>query len=227
LQLKQVIDQLVQTHQKICDFLQWLNTFAASIDQEVKTEHLYKETLLRAWYFVFTLEDPGSAAQINQLSGKALNFPDYYIATSAISSHLLNVHALLYRAFHADDIYCDLFLSALQRVRDDTENCDAQVISSVEEMLFQIKQQQTHYGDRFSWWESCRGYWQQRLQELMRVRLRLRCDWNFTEDEKILLRNYYDTTKLLAECMNRSQKRSEEVYDSIAKNLLKINSEVN
>jgi hypothetical protein len=223
LDIKQVLDQLVETHQKIHSFLEWLNNFVEEVAHEVSTEHLYKQTLLRAWYFVFTLEDPGPAAKINQMSRKSLEFPDYFVATSAISSHQLNFHVLFYRALHADDIQCDIFLSALKRIQDEARDGDAQVAYSVEEMLFQIQQQQANYQNKFVWWESCRPYWQQRLRELMRVRLKLRSDWNFDEEEKTLLISYYNTTRLLAECMNRSQKRSEETYNFIAENLLRVN----
>lgn len=224
LDIKQVLNRLVQAHQKIYSFLEWLNSFVEEVAHEVNTEHPYKQTLLRAWYFVFTLEDPGPAARISQMSRKSLEFPDYFVATSAISSKQLNLHILFYRALHADDIQCDIFLSALKRIQDEVRDSDTQVAYSVEEMLFQIKQQQASYPNKFAWWESCRPYWQQRLQELMRVRLKLRCDWNFDEEEKALLLKYYNTTRLLAECMNRSQKRSEETYNFIAENLLRVGS---
>lgn len=225
LQFKATLDKLVLSNEKISEFLRWLNTFMSSVAHTVRTDQPYKQTLLRAWYFVFTIEDPGAASGIKQKFRYPLDFPDYYIATNVISSETLDFHALFYRIFHADISKHDLFLSTLQRIYNTVKLVDIQMENALAAWFVMIKHQQSNHRSKADWWQTYQPYWKDRTQKFMQVKLNLRCNWNFTKEEKNLLYSYYSTTKLLSECLNRSTKVSPETYQNVARNLLKTGIE--
>ncbi|MDX2211668.1 MAG: NACHT domain-containing protein [Oculatellaceae cyanobacterium bins.114] len=222
---KQSLDIFVDSKKKLCDFLKWINTFVNSLAHTVPLDQPYKHTLLRAWYFVFTIEDTGATSSLVSASRGKFDFPDYSTATSIISSKALDLHLLFYRAFHASSTQHELFLNVVKKIYEKVKGSDVQMETSLEGWLIQIEKDLSNYPHARDWWKFRQSYWQDRIQKLMLLRLNLRCDWNFSEEEKNALRQYYDATKLLSECMNRSRKTSDETYHKITRNLLKLGIE--
>lgn len=256
---QQALTQLVAANGKIQRFLTWIDSMAIALRTEVNTQRQHPQTLLRAWYFVFSLDNPMSTQNIGQVSSQ-FEFPDFDYATSVIRSKTLDLHRLFYQAYHAtqakpidepqredgfDDLadsltmmtpstrssyrvhetsgrygstqFIQLINSIYQAVRHDPalENH----IAGWQEM---IRLQLENHPLPQDWWHYRRQFWHGKVTRFMRSRYDLQCQWDFTDREKVLLRAYYDATKLLSICMNRSQYLTPSQHQALADNLLLI-----
>ncbi|MEO1520880.1 MAG: NACHT domain-containing protein, partial [Cyanobacteria bacterium J06633_2] len=99
-QFKETLDKLILLNERFCDFVRWVDWISQQALDSVESTITHQRTLLRAWYFTFTLKDTYVSSNIGQQSSYFL-LPDFDVATSTISSELLKIHALFYRAFHA------------------------------------------------------------------------------------------------------------------------------
>lgn len=220
-EFKAAIDRLVIDNAKIREFLTWVNQTAALVAPTVQSQIPYQQTLLRAWYFTFTLEDvfvvsnPGHQSQ-------SFMFPDFDFATSTLTSKTLEVHSLFYRAYHAakSASHCSSFLRIVDHIYETFQKENPWLQNQLHSWLETIQLQQQHHRHQEEWWDSRREYWMKRLGLFMQRHHNLRCDWQFTEDEKRLLRQYYDVTKLMSICLNRSQEVSGAIYQEVVNNML-------
>ncbi|MEG4519790.1 MULTISPECIES: NACHT domain-containing NTPase [unclassified Microcoleus] len=77
------------------------------------------------------------------------------------------------------------------------------------------------------WWKSEREWWEAKgrnwTQQLINVMIKYRNighDWQFSEQQKLLLRKYYDANKLLVDCLNSGCNVSPAVRQEIEETLL-------
>ncbi|MEG4058343.1 MULTISPECIES: NACHT C-terminal helical domain 2-containing protein [unclassified Microcoleus] len=77
------------------------------------------------------------------------------------------------------------------------------------------------------WWRSEREWWnakgQDWTQQLINLMIKYRNighDWQFSQEQKSLLRKYYDANKLLVECLNSGCNVSPAVRQEIEETLL-------
>ena len=228
IQLKHSLDGFIANHSKLQEFVSWLDQFIDSPTVQTDTSRLgqaHKKTLLRAHYFVASLEEVGKISGfISMTKRRDLEFPDYYLATSILSGRVLDIHTLLFRIFYASPADHNLFFGALKKLLMSVESLeDPKLKTSLEAWDFQIQQQLINFPGRAEWWEARHGMWRNRVQQFMSRYFQIRCDWNFSDAERHLLRQYYDGTKLLAECINLSR-TSKENYSKVAESLLKLGS---
>ena len=87
-----------------------------------------------------------------------------------------------------------------------------------------IRRQIENHSIPQDWWHHRRQFWHGKVASFMQSRYDLKCQWEFTESEKELLRAYYDATKLLSICMNRVQYLPASQYQVLAENLLRPNT---
>ncbi len=221
--LKVKLDQTLSRNTKSQQFLRWLDQYTQEFVDDIYPDQLYKITLLRAWYFVSSLEQVGYISSFGRRSPRPLDFPDFDSATSAISGHLLEIHAQFYRVLHAKESQHDVFFNAIRRAQDSLQSVEnIRLKTALDEWQFQIDQQMGNYRDRATWWSATHQTWKQRVRQFINHHYQLRCDWSFTEDDRILLRQYYNATKLLAECINRSPRLSPSSFHRIASSLLRL-----
>lgn len=221
--LKYELDNLLQPHDKLQEFLDWLSQFVGQTAEDFNSSQPYKNTLLRAVYFVFCIEDVGRISGSTNLSRRReLEFPDYYSAPSMISNQMLDMHSLLFRIFHAKASDHTLFFSALRKMSRLVNSVESlKLKASVEAWSFQVEQQLSNYPNQTEWWRARNDMWKDRVRQFLSQHFQVKCDWNFSDTEKNLLRQYYGGTKLLAECLNLSHP-SRSTYHQIANSLLRI-----
>lgn len=226
LNLKQRLDELLVQQSKLTEFLHWLDQFVedaiASYDQN-SVQQRYRKTLLRAHYFVASLGDEGHISGFTSITKRHdLEFPDYLAATSMLRGQLIEIHTHLFRIFYAKTTEPDMFFGVLKRLKKAIEPLeDLQIQNSLESWDVQIQQQLQNFSGRSEWWSARHNMWRKRAREFMNRYFQLRCDWNFSDSERQLLRQYYNGTKLLAECLNLS-KISKDHYGYIAESLLRL-----
>lgn len=242
---KQSVDALVLDNPKILQFLDWLDQTAELATLSVRVEHPYKSTLLRAWYFTFTLEDRFVASAAQQT--RQFEFPELDYATSTLRSDLLDMHARLYRAWHTTRLETlsdgggEASVDSVQRRYKpaDARSDYRQFVRIVDEIYTRVRhdpkqevqfdgwrdvirnQQQQHRLPQ-DWWNHNRQYWRQRVGRYMSNTHGLRCDWEFTEADVTLLYTYYNATKLLSICLNLTRRISPQQYQQLANNMLRV-----
>ena len=251
---QRALAQLVASNGKIQKFLKWVDSMAIALRTEVNTQRHHPQTLLRAWYLVFTLDNPMATQNIGQVSSQ-FEFPDFDYATSVIRSKTLDLHRLFYQAYHAtlaepikepaqpDDLAEGLTMMAKPamksyRVQETSGRYGAtgfiRLVNSIYQAVRQdpalenhiagwqemIRRQMENHTLPQDWWHYRRQFWHGKVASFMRSRYDLQCQWNFTDAETELLRAYYDATKLLSICMNRSQYLTSTQHQALADNLL-------
>lgn len=77
-----------------------------------------------------------------------------------------------------------------------------------------MEKEQLKYESKSQWWSAKRDAWLQRLVNLMN-NLELPCIFDLTNEQIEELRTYYESTKLLSTCMNRSRLNPEDRYQLI------------
>lgn len=75
-----------------------------------------------------------------------------------------------------------------------------------------------HYLD--GWWEKNSQAWTEQLQTVMIEHRNIGHDWQFNDEQKQLLRQYYDANQLLVDCLNSDCYVSREVRQEIEETLL-------
>ncbi|MGF1538290.1 MAG: NACHT domain-containing protein [Elainellaceae cyanobacterium] len=236
--LKQAVDDLVSGNAKILQFLDWLDQTAEMTALSVRAGNPHKSTLLRAWYFAFTLEDRFVASATHRT--RQFEFPDLDYATSTLRGDMLDLHTLLYRAWHATQLTSieadeerQGYAPAEARFgyREFVRTVDA-IYAKVRhdpkrEVQFDgwrevIRQQQQQHRLPQEWWDHNRGYWRQRVGRYMHNTYDLRCDWEFTQADVDLLQTYYSATKLLSICLNLARHVSVQQYQRLASSMLRM-----
>ena len=217
--MKQRTDALVASDEKLQQFLMWVNEKSLSVDLP------YKPAAVRAFYcavavgrdiglpfdhdrnrdiaLVFNLDvysnsDFDIALDFN-LSRLLVRISDFYIA---IVQHT-------YKTIFSidDDVYYEMIVS----IDDDLYQLFANIFAlnlplELRQALEQVQEQRNHRGyNVFSkmWWQP-KKIWIKRLRAVMLQHRNIGHDWQFSEQQKDLLKEYYDANKLLIDCLNSS-----------------------
>ena len=205
--LKQTIDGYIGQDVKLHQLLETVNTatgFAAA-SFAVELQHL--STYIRAWYLVYALQDTG---KITNPGGQQLytyfDLPDFDLATSMVTSSLLEGHEQLYKAYHclckkepAPQAFRSLIIKLKRFVADNPRKVEV-----LDGWLKQLRNEQGQLTNINQWWEQKRAAWLRRVSLFMQG-LGLPCIYDLNRDQVLKLRTYYDMTKLLSNCINRSQ----------------------
>ncbi|WP_029630953.1 MULTISPECIES: NACHT domain-containing protein [Nostocales] len=76
------------------------------------------------------------------------------------------------------------------------------------------------------WWQSNGKGWEEKLRTVMIEHRNIGYDWQFSNEQKELLRQYYVANELLVACINSSCVMSDEVKDAIEDTLLLPSAEI-
>ncbi|KAB8318591.1 NACHT domain-containing NTPase [Tolypothrix campylonemoides VB511288] len=99
---------------------------------------------------------------------------------------------------------------------DCTENLDLNRL--LLQLKVQIPCQEDNEGYK-AWWKANGQAWTEQLRTLMIEHRNIGHDWQFTDTQKELLQQYYDTNKLLVDCLNSdcyiSRKVRQEIEDTL------------
>ncbi|MEB3210920.1 MAG: NACHT domain-containing protein [Leptolyngbyaceae bacterium] len=232
-QFKQKLDDLVFTNHKLCDFVRWVDWMSRQVLDTVETTITHRQTLLRAWYFTFTLKDVYVTSNVGRQSSFFL-LPDFDMATSTLSNELLTVHALFYRAFHATKTNrYQVFERAVAEIREsiqynlmEEETFKLKLLNQIDGWVTVMQKQKAQSNHPVMWWESYREYWRNRISSLMESLHGLRANWDFSEEEEQQLIQYYVASRLLSICTIRAMKRlSRQQSQKLTQSLLSVPSQ--
>jgi len=221
--MKQRTDELAAKDEKLQQFLMWVNEKSLSVKVP------YKPAVIRAVYVAIAVArdlglpfDPDRSRDIAlvfnldvysnndfdialdyNLSRLLVRISDFYIA---LAQHN---YELIVRTDHAlYMLFANIFALNLPL--------------ELRQALEKVKEQRNHRGyNIFSkiWWKPNK-IWIEQLRVVMIKHRNIGHDWQFSKEQKELLKQYYDANKLLVDCLNSSCNVTHEVQQEIEKTLL-------
>ncbi len=221
--MKQRIDQLLATDEKLQQFLIWVSKKSLGV------EVAHKTVAVRAFYFNLARDrhpqrDP-KRYQDSELI-RALDY-DLFILLRlgnirALDVGLDDILALACdRAIELDLTYYPYafkgaFFLACERALILEPNL-GQALQVLKEQLPDLDSNERKFRQ---WWEVQGQAWAKRLRAILIEHRSLAHDWQFSEEQKKLLKAYYDANKLLVDCLNSDCYVSREVRQHIEDTLL-------
>jgi predicted NACHT family NTPase len=235
--MKQEIDGLLAQDEKLQEFLYWVAQKSSSLQAP------YKIVAVRAYYLdlhcarTLALDSAFSSAfdsaiALDYALSRALAI-DSAIALNYAHAHARELDLKLDSAFKSLALDRGLALDrelalALDSVlpRDPAFDLDRKIESTnLQESLKQLKDRlpDLHPEDHNNfkhWWKANGRDWTEEIRAIIIQHRNITHDWQFSEDQKKLLQQYYDANKLLVDCLNSDCYVSREVRAEIEANLL-------
>ncbi len=204
--MKQKIDWLVASDEKIQQFLSWVNQKSGSVDVP------YKPAAVRAFYLDLSLSRAldlslSRALYLDRALSRAL---DLYLDRALY----LDLDLSLSRA-----LYLDRALS-LDRALDSSEILALELKHLFQQLKDQLPNPKEDQEQFRQWWEVNGKDWTEQLRAVMIEHRNIGHDWQFNEQQQELLKQYHDANKLLVNCLNSDCYVSQEVRQEIEDTLL-------
>jgi predicted NACHT family NTPase len=223
--MKREIDGLLAQDEKLQEFLCWVEKKSCSVEAP------YKPAAIRAYYLDLDLVRARALA-LDRALVRAL---DLHLVRDLV--HALDLDRARARALDLDralaraldlDLDLDLFLVRdLDRALDlDRARALARKIEStdLQESLQQLKDRLPDFSENHNnfghWWKANGRDWTEELRAITIEHRNIGHDWQFSEEQKKLLQQYYDANKLLVDCLNSDCYVSREVRAEIEASLL-------
>ncbi|MEG4145920.1 NACHT domain-containing NTPase [Microcoleus sp. Pol12B5] len=210
--IKQQVDGLVAKDEQLQQFLLWVKQKSLSVDFP------YKPAAVRFFYFSLL---PCLELALNRNPERFLD-PALYLAVKHTFDPAVE--------FTLDFVLDLAILPVLDGAIDPALSLahDILLVPLVEPELMQalqkLKKQLPHPdGDKEifrEWWQANGQVWTRELRQIIISYRNIGHDWQFSEQQKSLLRKYYDANKLLVYCLNSGCNVSPAVRQEIEETLL-------
>jgi predicted NACHT family NTPase len=230
--IKQEIDRLLAEDEKLQKFLAWANQKTLSVEIDSN-----KPAAIRAFYIAVAFARDLGLTQDLDLDGNrnisyALKF-DIYRNNSDLEIDLdlgrilARAHYITYGLNHTFTDYRDLnFLRLFYRIFGcEIDTKLRQDLNLLKNQLpnLELKQWVKKIPDNSEfkqWWQDNGQAWIDQLRNVMIKYRNIGHDWQFSEQQKKLLNQYYDANKLLVDCMNSAANLTPIVREKIEETLL-------
>ncbi|MHC5858035.1 NACHT domain-containing protein [Nostoc sp.] len=219
--MKQKIDLLVAEDKRLQYFLTWLHQKSSSVSTQ------YKAAAIRAFYLVC----------VEQSSHRAFVYPSGYDLEYALVGNIAFDPDLALDEFLFSTIACIneldfAFEHSLNDALDHAhafaiafdETVDLVVNPKLKQVLQKLKKQLPSIDsnpEKFrEWWQAKGKVWGEQLRDILIKYRNIGYDWQFNEQQKELLQQYYDVNKLLVDCLNSAADVTARVREEIEETLL-------
>ncbi len=213
--MKQQIDQLLAEDQHLQAFLAWVSQKSRAVPAT------YKLVIVRAFYFDLdlarALDLVGGTLDLARALDRSLTrelTPD--LALDLALDRTLALKRALDSTLEPT--------RAINRVLDRARARARTIDSELEQALQQLKEQlssSAEDGERFStWWKANNQAWTEQLRAVMIKHRYLGHDWQFSNQQKDALKQYYDANQLLVDCLNSNCYVTRTVREEILQSLL-------
>ena len=222
--MKQRTDALVATDEKLQQFLMWVNEKSLSVSVP------YKPLVIRAFYLAVAFSrdlDLAFHYDHDRSHDIALAFNlDVYLSRDLDIALDFNLGRLLARACDFDYAVAEHDYEMILHCDDDLYQRFASVFAlnlplELRQALEQVKAQRHQPGyNIFSpmWWQPNKRLIK-RLRDVMIKHRNIGHNWQFSYEQKELLKQYYHANKLLVDCLKSSCNVTPEVQQEIEETL--------
>lgn len=196
--MKQQIDDNVAQDQQLQAFLTWLSQKSSTVPAS------YKPATVRAFYFDLAL-----ARALTLVDGNTLDLARAFNRTLTCNlERNLALDLALDRALGLDQVVTLTLEPNLvfERVLERAQNHARTLEPMLERALQQLKEQLPDIGtdpERFKqWWSARGGAWTEQLRAAMIEYRNLGHNWQFSEKQREVLKQYKDANSILVNCLN-------------------------
>jgi predicted NACHT family NTPase len=202
--MKQRTDELVATDEKLQQFLMWVSEKSLSVSVP------YKPVALRAFYF--TLDRTLDLALEHAL--------DHTFDAVRVLDVILKPSFLVGTLDLALDRALDRVLnSTLVHTLDLTFNPELR--QAVQELKEQLPDPDSDEERFKQWWQANGQAWINQLRSVIIIHYRnVGHDWQFSKEQKKVIKQYYDANTLLVDCLNRAADVTPAMRSHIEETLL-------
>jgi hypothetical protein len=221
--IKNRIDRLLEGDEKLQQFLKWLNEKATWVDA------LYKSAAIRAFYFDLGWSVSHFISNLNpnplvaffeeSLEFELANTLKLVVTEDSFNDSSLHLDLELACAFGDAPTKVNILSHELEPELDHLlQRLGNKMLDHYESIIF------THNNYAENSWQS---QWKnevidlaEQLRGLMIEHFNIGHDWQFNNEQKQLLQQYYDANKLLVDCLNSDCYVSRDVREEIEETLL-------
>jgi predicted NACHT family NTPase len=217
--MKQRTDALVASDEKLQQFLIWVNEKSLAVDLPYKPAAVraFYFAVVRAFYFNPNLDD---------ILGLDIAI-DPTIDPAIVRVFDLTLDVLLDRALYRarvlalDSLLAPLLIPTLDSALDSAlaPAIGLELRQALQELKAQLPNLDSSEKIFKLWWHIHGQAWIRQLKFLMISHRNMGHDWQFNQQQKELLKEYYDANKLLIDCLNNSN-LSPEMRNEIEETLL-------
>ncbi|HEY9901048.1 MAG TPA: NACHT domain-containing NTPase [Candidatus Sericytochromatia bacterium] len=221
--IKQQADAFVAGDEQLQKFLTWVN------EKSLLVEVPYKSAAVRAFYINLTLDDhsPGESAhdRYSELI-RALDNQLYMLvmlgSLRALEVGLDDTLVLAYnRALELDESHSPYaFKGAFLLACERAANLEPKLGQALQELKEQLPDLNGDEWKFKQWWQGHGRVWTEQLREVMIQYRNVGHDWEFSQQQKEVLKQYYNANLVLVDCLNSDCYVNREVRSQIEKTLL-------
>jgi len=216
--MKSSVDLLLASDSSLQRFLKQINVKAASVYAPCKL------STVRAFYFALSLAD------ICSLNDHDIHVNEIMLIIYAISKNLVLSLELEYIYDRDEDMDLSFFDNFVHDLSFDFDlinvlhewdhlmwllNSDIELNSELEYQLRRLSNEERLGTKETNWTQ-----WREDLRQVIITHRNIGHNWQFTDDQKQLLQQYYDASFLLVQCLNSDCRVSRHVRESIEETLL-------
>jgi predicted NACHT family NTPase len=231
--IKQSADGLIASEEKLQKFLDWVNRKSCSVQVP------YKLAAVRSFYLNLpnaTVFDLGSSPDF-ELEYNLINSLEPTLGSrfspyaSSCYEHALDLDFQLMFGFglflsRTPEYVLGICISTLAHNRDYTFSLLTEMEQSIESLREQLPDFETERLGFWEWRETEGQAWAEKLRDVLIKYCDIGHDWQFSTPQKELLQQYYNSNKLLVDCLNSGCVVSDEVRKEIEETLLLPMSEI-
>ena len=221
--MKQRIDSLLAADEKLQQFLMWVSK------KSVVAEVSHKPAAIRAFYFNLARDRHPQRDPTRYRDSELIRALDYHLF---LFLRLGNMRAL---DVGLDDILalaCDralelgltyylyAFKGAFFLGCERALMLEPKLGQALQELKEQLPDLDSNEWRFRQWWEANGEVWAEQLRAILIEYRNIGHDWQFSDEQKNLLKQYYDANKLLVDCLNSDCYVSREVRSQIEETLL-------
>jgi predicted NACHT family NTPase len=215
--MKQQIDLIAEDDLKLQQFLEWVEVKSTSVKVE------YGQSAIRAFYYTLARARDFGNAHIMELDLIfALDVTFRHSFPSGLqNSNFIDIDLDFNIHLHCSSIdQRPLFIRCIEYNQIlITRLTNIEVKSRLQSIYDRVPDHNCY--DQFqNWWEQNGKQWLEDLRQIMIKYRNIGHDWQFTDEQKAKLQEYYDANLLLANCLNSECYVSREVREEIEATML-------
>lgn len=212
--MKQQIDRLLAIDEKLQDFLTWVEQKSKSVEVEAS----YKLAAIRAFYFDLDLDrdlvrDLDRALDRDLVRALDSDYIPNLLLDLVLDRTLDRAFDLATRTDNFDRARARA--NALEHNLTHIRTCDPELQRKLQELKQQLPKTEFQ-----NCWQEQGQAWAEKLRDVMIKHRNIGYDWQFSNEQKKMLQQYYDANQLLVDCLNSECYVSRSVRQEIEDTLL-------
>ncbi len=213
--IKQKIDELLASDVQLQAFVTWVNQKSSAVSVS------YKPEIVRAFYFDLAvariLAVFASSLELARLLDRNLTSDlEHSLALDLALDRTLALDQIVERSLEPALV----FESVLDRAITYAHGCEARLEQLLQQLKGQLPQNDKDKKQFLKWWKANGMAWLEQLRNVIISERNIGHNWQFNQQQKEALKQYYGANQLLVECLNSNYYVTRKVRSQIENTLL-------